>query len=445
MLHRVFLRGAQFGGNGPVAIHRRQHVTKASITEEPRTGQLLVWRLLYLVLQGGSSLALVALTLRWAPADAASAFLVAQGTVVAVQTIADLGVSQGAATWLARARDEQPEIADELTASFMTAASYTAGAAVVASAASALLFIGDSDLMLTMVLCAPLAGLAVVVAALDGTLRAQNEIRTPVVIAAVSRLGMLVGAGVGALVAETAAEIAVACSAVTLAATLPGLVRLWRGRAGAEVWRRHRRTVVAACLPIAGSQTAVVLSARVTTPLVASIDGKIAASAFEVAWRLYQLVQYGLGGAMTAYFPRIAREQARGETTTLRLALLISIVGGSLCGAVIYLAAPYAGDLVSGTLAQPTVEALELLAFATPFGVMALPAGAALAASGRAGNRALLWISAAGAVVNLAFSATIAHTGLSAAAGPAAAAVLAGSLLGVAAWRLTGRQAHPLR
>lgn len=401
----------------------------------PPVWQLIVWRMAYLLVQGGSSVAVVAIVAATTSAAAAGAFVVAQGTVVAVQTIADVGVSQAASTWLAGARERDPALGRDLHATMLAGGLRTSLVAVALTALSALLFLGDPDVPVTLLATAPVAGCALALAAVDGTLRAAGDVRRPVRFVLLSRGGMLLGVGLGVLLSERAPVIAGVCSAATVLASLPALAHLWRGRARKAVWRRHRRELVAACAPIATSQAAVVLTARITTPLAAGIAGVLAAGAFEVAWRLFQVGQYLLGGPLSALAPRIAREQARGERTTLRRALGAAFVVGCAAIPVVLLVAPLASRLTGGDLAPGATDSLRILACATPFALLALPASFALAARGPRARWLLAATAAAGAAANVALTLALPSTGLDVAVGPAAGCVVSGLALAGAALR----------
>lgn len=410
-------------------------MASSGATPTPRTTALVVWRMLYLVIQGGSSVAVVALVSATSSATAASAILVAQGTVVAVQTIADLGLSQAATTWLADARERDRASGTELTAALLAGALRTALLATVAVAISALFLLGEPGVPEALVLSAPLAGCALVIAALDGTMRAAGDIRTPVKLAISSRGGLVLGTAIGVALSDDPAVIALACSLTTLLFTAPALVLIWRGRGRRDQWLRHRRSVLAACLPIGASQLAIVLTARITTPIAAGVTTVIVAGAFEVAWRLFQVSQYVLGGPLTALAPRIASEQARGERGTLVRSLGVAAVLGTLAIPVTYVAAPFVSDLLAGELADPTTEALRILAIAIPFNLMLLPAMFALAARGSRHRWALAATAGLGAVTNVALTVAIPATGFNVAVGPTAGFTLSGALLTILALR----------
>ncbi|MDQ8047235.1 MAG: hypothetical protein REI11_21695 [Patulibacter sp.] len=412
----------------------------ASLPNTPpaRTPHLVAWRMLYLVVQAGSSIAVAALVSSATSAATASAFLVAQGTVVAVQTIADLGLSQSATTWLANAREQDPDTGGELTAALLAGALRTALLATVAVAASGLLLLGEPGVSGALLLCAPLAGCALVIAALDGTLRSTGDIRTPVRLAVCSRTGMFAGTAVGVVLSDSAAVIALACSATTVLATGPAIRRLWLGRARRDVWRRHRRAVLAACLPIGASQLAVVMTARITTPLAAGVAGVTVAGAFEIAWRLFQVSQYALGGPLTALAPRIAVEQARGERHTLIRSLLVAAALGTLAIPVTYVVAPFVSDLIAGDLSDPTTDALRILAVAVPFSLVILPSSFVLASRSATHRWTLAGASALGAVTNVALTVAIPVTHFNVAVGPTAGSIVSGVLLTYAALRPDG-------
>jgi O-antigen/teichoic acid export membrane protein len=381
------------------------------------------WRFSYLLVQGLSSVALFALLAQILPAGPFGAVAVAQGILVLAQAVGDFGLSQGATTALTARLGAMPARRVELLAA-ATATFWAGAAAAVVLVLVSSLPLAHGPAQATLII-APAAGCAVLVAGVDGLLRAQGEFRRPVVLMALSRLGAFAAVPVAALTHSadaTAAGLAGGC----LAGTAPAIVLLGslaRRPAAADV-----RWFVHAIVPLGLAQLLVVGSARLNTLLLGSFSTVAAAAAFESGWRLYQLGQYVGGVLATASAPFVASAIGRGRPgearrLVVRLLALASVAGVLVATALLVLRGPLAHAIYpSGR--RRVEDLMPWFALATPFGLVGQIALVTLSATDR--ERRLIPVAfLLGAIVNLTWVAlAIDSSGALAAAGAASVAAV---------------------
>ena len=327
---------------------------------------------------------------------------VALGALVAVQAVADFGFSQAAiaalpnpgtlGTILPRpvleAGIARLVLAGALAA---MAGSCAVALAVPPSARVALLAIG------------PASALSVVVAGLDGILRAGGDFRRPVLIVAASRLGALPAIGVAAWT-QDAVTTCVAISGGILLGSAPALRALWRyatARDGAPATRPLLRMAA----PLGLANLCILASARVNTILLGGVASLASAAAFESAWRVFQFGQYALGAAASAVAPFVAAGLSGDRDASLhrrlRRTVLIMALGGCVLGAAIVLLRQPIAALVTGGASEAVARSLVPLGVVLPAGLLLLFATLALSAASSRDRRRVLAAYATGAVVNV--------------------------------------------
>ena len=150
-----------------------------------------LWRMTFLLVQGGGSVVLAASLGHILDARTFATTLLVQGVLVIAQTIGDFGLAQATVTilpaWIARS----PESARRLLASASRAYLYAAGAAMVLTVVSAALV--PEAARVPILVSAPAAAATVIVAGADGLLRSQGEFRRPVLFVAASEIGGFAG------------------------------------------------------------------------------------------------------------------------------------------------------------------------------------------------------------------------------------------------------------
>lgn len=388
-----------------------------------RAEQLLgasLWRMTFLLIQGGGSVLLSAALGHILDAHAFATTSLSQGVLVIAQAIGDFGLAQAAVTvlpaWIARS----PESSTRLLAGAARAYVYAGAAAFLLTLASAAIV--PEAAVVPIIVSAPAAGAAVVVAGADGLLRSQGRFRLPVLFVAASELGGFVGIPV-AFATHSAIWTCAAVSAGTTVGTAGAAVTLYGYRNKMRLQSRRRpmagqadlapstREFLTAATPLGLAQVFVVLGARFDTLLAASVTGLVAAGTFEGVWRIYQLGQYGAGALATATAPFIANALGAGElpqALALLRRLLWRLLGvGLLAGAVLYLARWPLAHLLAGSLAAPVAHGLVFLAVVSPIAAVGVPAFYTLIALD--GERHLvLGCFALGAVVNLGLCAALA-------------------------------------
>jgi O-antigen/teichoic acid export membrane protein len=256
-----------------------------------------------------------------------------------------------------------------------------------------------------IVAIAPASGLSVVVAGVDGILRADGRFRRPVWLVGISRLGGLPAVGVAAATGDATATCA-AISGGILLGSAPALLELrrrWRAADG----RPAMAALLRVAAPLGASNLCIVASARINTIVLGGTASLASAAAFEGAWRVFQAGQYALGAAATAVAPFVAAalsDPARRGPSLHRgmrkTALVVGICGAALGAAIVALRHPVA-DLVSSGGADGVARSLALLGPALPVGLLLLFATVTLSAASARDRLWVLGAYAAGAAVNL--------------------------------------------
>ena len=358
------------------------------------------WRFAYLVAQGGLSLTLLVGLAKVLPPEGFGPAAVAVGALVAAQAIGDFGLSQAAVTVLPARLAADPEKRDELV-SGAARASLVAAVGAVALTILLALAAGDSA-QLPTALVAPAAAAAVVLAGIDGLLRAEGEFRRPVVLVVSSRFGSLAG-----IPAAAAADTAVAASLGISVGTLVGSLSAFL-----DIKRRSRLSqspatmpFVQSAIPLGLSQVLVVASGRLNTVLLSTLTTISSAAAFEAGWRIYQLGQYVAGGLATALAPLIGHavgaEQYSIVRRQLRRGTALAIGLGTICMMVILLVRdPLSRMLFGGEYGPEVAEAIVPLALVTPLAFVAFLATMTIAVE-RTGRRWILVANGLGAAGNL--------------------------------------------
>jgi O-antigen/teichoic acid export membrane protein len=379
-----------------------------------------LWRMTFLLVQGGGSVVLAATLGHILGARAFATTLLVQGVLVIAQAIGDFGLAQATVTvlpaWIARA----PGLSAKLIRSATHAYFYAAVAALLLTLISAV-FVPDAAVVPILV-SAPAAAATVIVAGADGLLRSQGEFRRPVIYVAASEVGGFAGIPV-ALATHSAVWTCVAISAGTVigatGALLSLLARL-RGDRPADpgVTREDQRELgtvrefLKAAVPLGLAQVFVVLGARFNTLIAASLTGVVAAGTFEGVWRIYQLGQYAAGALATAAAPFIASalgaNQAERALALLRQLLLRLLAVGVLAGLALYLGRWPLAHVFAGSLAAPVADGLVFLAVVTPIAAVGVPAFYTLIALDDE-RRLVLACFAVGAAVNLTLALVLAR------------------------------------
>lgn len=382
-----------------------------------RTDRLLgasVWRMTFLLVQGGGSVALAAALGHILDARAFAITSLVQGVLVIAQAIGDFGLAQATVTvlpaWIARS----PSSTAELMAGAARAYLCAAAAAFGLTLASVVLVPGAGRI--PILVCAPAAAATVIVAGADGLLRSRGRFRRPVVLVLSSEVGGFAGIPV-ALATHSATWTCVAVSLGTVVGSVGALKTLGRhltdsqvpsnasARQGHAVAGGWTRALLRAAAPLGVAQVFIVLGARFDTLLAASLTGLLAAGTFEGAWRVYQLGQYAAGALATAAAPFIATSIGSGDGSRtyalLRQLLLRLLAVGLLAGATLYLARRPLSHALAGSLASPVSHGLVFLAATSPFAATGMAAFYTLIAL-EDERRLVLGCFALGAVVNVA-------------------------------------------
>lgn len=358
------------------------------------------WRFAYLAAQGGLSTALLACLAHVLPPDAFAPVAVALGTLVVAQAVGDFGLSHAAVTVLPSRLAALPTKRRELLAGAARASLWAAagGVALTVLAAGAV----PGDARAAVLLIAPAAGAAVVVAGIDGLMRAEGEFRKPVELVLFSRLGPFLAVPVAALT-DSASWASASVSAGATVGTLPaamGLLRYTRLSDDPLIG-----SMAKAAAPLGVSQLLIVGSGRLNTVFLSALASVPAAATFEGAWRLYQLGLYVAGGLATAVAPFIGHavgtQQYRQLLTGVRQGILVLLsIGGIWTLALLLFREPVSEVLFGDTFGARVADAVLPLALVTPLGFVAFLATVTMATS-RGGRVVILLANAGGAVVNL--------------------------------------------
>lgn len=375
----------------------------ADLADE-RVKEATGWRYAYLLVQAGLSLVLFVALAATLPADAFAVCAVALGALVAVQAVADFGFSQAAVVALPNPRMVGPAMAPlVLKAGIARLVVAGAGAALLGSCLLA--FAVPESARLAIVAIAPASALAVVVAGVDGILRAEGSFRRPVLLVGASRIGGLPAIGVGAATGDAVATCA-AVSAGILLGSSPALRVIWRHWSAAD-GRPAMRPLLRVATPLGASNLCIIASTRINTIVLSGSATIASAAVFESAWRVFQVGLYALGAAVTAIAPFVAAglsEPGRANTVLyrrMRRTMLTMALGGGAAGfAIVVLRQPLA-ELVSGGAADDVARSLVLLGPALPVGLLLLFATVTLSASSPDDRLWVLGGYAVGATVNV--------------------------------------------
>lgn len=365
------------------------------------------WRIVYLTIQGGSSVVLFAALSHVLSERQFAAAAVAQGVIVIAQSIGDFGLSQAAVTVLPARIAERRGDPAELLSGAATAYLGATGLALVLTLAA--VPVVPSVAAGPVAVSGIAAAAAVIVSGADGILRAQGEFRRPVLLMACSELAGFIGVPVAVLTDSalwTSAAVA-AGMAIGAAACAVVLLRLRRAAPDAAV-----RPFARASLPLGISQVFIALATRADTLIAGVVSGLLAAGTFEGCWRIYQLSLYVVGGMASAAAPFIA--DALGATRTRDAGAVIRrlsfrLLGlGLLGGALLYLLRVPLADLLAGSLGHGVARALPVFAVVSPLQAVSLVGYYTLI--GQDGQRRyVLLTNVAGAIVNVALAAPLGH------------------------------------
>ena len=371
---------------------------------DDRVGEATGWRYAYLLVQAGLSLVLFVGLAAVLPASTFAICAVALGSLVAVQAVADFGFSQAAMVALPNPAAAGPPMPPPVLEAGIARLVLTgAGAALAGTCLLALVV--PAPARPALVAIAPASALAVVVAGVDGLLRADGHFRRPVLLVGASRLGGLVAIAVGAATGDAAVTCAAVSAGILLgsAPALHELAKRWRTADG----RPAVRPLLRLAAPLGASNLCIVASARINTIVLGGAASITSAAVFESAWRVFQAGQYALGAAATAIAPFVAAGLSDPERSgpllhrRMRRTALTMLLGGCALGAAVVALRHPLADAVSGAGADAVARSLLLLGPAMPVGLLLLFATITLSA---ASPRDRLWVLGAyagGASVNL--------------------------------------------
>ena len=376
---------------------------------DARVAEATGWRYAYLFVQGGLSLALYIGLAAVLPGPAFAVCAVALGALVVVQAAADFGFSQAAVAALPNPAT-LGEVLPRGVLESGIARLMTAGAVVALLASCAVALAVPAQARVALVAIGPASALAVVLAGVDGILRAGGQFRRPVLLVGSSRVGALPAIAVAAAT-EDADLTCAAISAGIVLGSLPAiaeLARRWRAADGRPAMRPLLRTAG----PLGASNLFILAGARVNTLVLGGIASISSAAVFESAWRVFQTAQYALGAGATAVAPFVAAALADGRGDMLRVRLRRTavqvLVGGVGVGAAVALARHPIADLVSSSGAASVADSLIVLAPALPASLLLLVATITLSVSSARDRTWIFRAYGAGAVTNLVAVVTLA-------------------------------------
>jgi len=398
------------------------------------------WRFVYLIAQGGLSLALFSVLAHVLPTSAFAATAVAQGALVIAQAVGDFGLSQAAVTVLPARIATEPSRTGELLRGAASSYAVAALAAFVVTLLAALVV--PAAARIPILLIAPAGAVTVLVSGADGLLRAQGEFRRPPLLVTVSRLGAFAGVGV-AIVDPSAPATCAGIAVGTVVASLPAVLVLYRSYHASD--RGRSRDLRQASVPLGFAELCTIASGRLDTILLSAIAGTLAGAGFEATWRIFQLAQYVVGGLATAVAPFIADAYGSGrydeELALIRRVGLIVLTAGVALGTGLVLFGGPLSRVLFGGLGHAVARALPPLAILTPLSFLGFFSLVVLATS-PADRWWILPANAVGAVVNVVLVLLLAPgrgldgTTLACAIGLGAAAALLIARLFVMAARL---------
>jgi O-antigen/teichoic acid export membrane protein len=393
----------------------------------PRDGltRATIARVVYLVLQGGSSVVVFALLARVLDPDELGAVSTAFAIYAVAQVIGDLGLSQLTTIEVPRALSESRVRGDAVAA--RVARLFLVGAAMAAALTAALSLICPPDTRLAVLALAPASASALLVSAGESLRRSYGDFWSPVLFVASSRLPFfavipLLGPN------PTAAAAAAAFSGATFAGSIPAIRLVLRSA------RKHRvattttaSTVLQTTLAIGIVGMLIVLATRLNVVVLALVATLEAVGEFEAAWRAFQPLVYAAGALGTAATPFTAAAAWSGaRIRPIVESGLIGAAGIGLFGAALLLifADPIA-VVVYGMGDSSVVGSVRVLAVAAPITTVSYYAQTAVLLPLRH-FRILVVATACMAVATLGLTALLGHghgaTGC-------AAAVLAGQAI----------------
>ena len=356
-------------------------------------------RAVSLLVQGVSSTALFFVLAALLPTGEFAPMSVALGALVTAQLLGDFGVSQATVTALPSMIAERPAERRDLIGSAARAVATAALAAVFVCLAVTLVV--EPGARLPVALVAIPASLAVVVAGVDGILRAEGKNREAVALITLSRLGGLVAIPAAAITGE-ATDAAIALAAGSLVGSLPALrvlgASLTRVPPGLpSFWR--------ATAPLGAGQLSLVLGTRLNTFVLGAGTSLRAAAAYESAWRLFQIGQYILGAVTSGLSPVLAQARGAGRVDDVRRLMRVTlasiVVAAVILGAALMAGRHVISDaLFSPALAGQVASALMPFALVTPLAIVSLWAATFLS-SDAADRRWVLGACVGGALLNV--------------------------------------------
>ena len=369
---------------------------------DARLAEATGWRYAYLTVQAGLSLGLYVGLAAVLPGPAFAVCAVALGALVVVQAAADFGFSQAAVAALPNPATLGPILPRAVLESGV-ARLVTGGAAVALGLSCAVALMVPAQARGALIAIGPASALAVVMAGVDGILRAGGRFRRPVLLTGLSRLGALPAIGVAAATKD-AQLTCIAISAGILAGSLPAIRELRRRWLGAD-GRAAVRPLLRAGAPLGLSNLFILAGARANTLVLGGIASISSAAVFESAWRVFQAGQYVLGAAATAVGPFVAAALSEGRRSALharlrRTASVVTCGGAAIAAAIVLLRHPLA-DAVSGGDSEPVVASLVILAPVLPASLLLLFATVSLSAVSSHERAWIFTAYGAGALVNL--------------------------------------------
>ena len=327
---------------------------------------------------------------------------VALGALVAVQAVADFGFSQAAIAALPNPATLGTILPRPVLEAGVARLVFAGAAAALAGSCAVALAV-PADARVALIAIGPASALAVVVAGLDGILRAGGDFRRPVLIVGASRFGALPAIAVAAWTQEAVVTCATV-SAGILAGSVPALRGLWRHATAAD-GAAAMRPLLRMAAPLGLSNLCILASARINTILLGSAASLASAAAFESAWRVFQFGQYALGAAASAVAPFVAAGLAGDPGSSLhrrlRRTVLTMLAGGCALGAAIVLLRHPIADVVTGGASGSVARSLVPLGIVLPAGLVLLFATLTLGASSAHDRRRVLAAYAAGAIANV--------------------------------------------
>ena len=369
---------------------------------DARVAEATGWRYAYLVAQAGLGLVLYVGLAAVLPGPEFAICAVALGALVAVQAVADFGFSQAAIAALPNPGTLGTVLARPVLEAGI-ARLVLAGALAAMAGSCAVALAVPAAAQVALVAIGPASALAVIVAGLDGILRASGDFRRPVLIVAASRLGALPAIGVAAW-SEDAVTTCLAISGGIVLGSAPALRALWTYATAAD-GAPAMRPLLRMAAPLGLANLCILASARANTILLGAIASIASAAAFESAWRVFQFGQYALGAAASAVAPFVAAGLSADRDASLhrrlRRTLLTMVLGGGVLGAAIVLLRHPLAALVTGGPSDAVARSLVPLGVVLPAGLTLLFATLALSAASSRDRRRVLAAYAAGAVVNV--------------------------------------------